>query len=144
VTTVRQLRDEKGAVVAVWTIGIATLITAVLGIAVDLSGLVHAKQSAGDLAAQAARYAGQQINTGVFMNSGRVEVQARRAKAAAVEYLEAAGMTGTATVEGGTTLVVTSRLSWTPTFLGTLGIGPLEVTATATARVVRAHDGEEE
>ena len=100
-------RDERGAAVTVWTVGIAALITLVLGIAVDLTGLVHAKQHAGDLAAQAARHAGQQISTGTFMNSGRLEVRARLAQTAAIEYLDAAGMAGTATVQDGTTLVVT-------------------------------------
>lgn len=143
-TNVKRPRDERGAAVTVWTVGIAALITLVLGIAVDLTGLIHAKQHAGDLAAQAARHAGQQISTGTFMNSGRLEVRARLAQTAAIEYLDAAGMAGTATVQDGTTLVVTSHIRWTPTFLGAIGVGPLDVSATATARVVRAQDGSEE
>ena len=57
-THAAQLRDERGAVVSVWTAVIATTMVLVLGIAVDLSGLVHAKQQAGDAAAQAARRPG--------------------------------------------------------------------------------------
>ena len=49
-THAAQLRDERGAVVSVWTAVIATTMVLVLGIAVDLSGLVHAKQQAGDAA----------------------------------------------------------------------------------------------
>ena len=88
---------------SVWTAVIATTMVLVLGIAVDLSGLVHAKQQAGDAAAQAARQAGQQLSTGTLLQQGRLEVRTRQARAAAVDYLEAVGMTGTATVEDGTT-----------------------------------------
>ena len=50
-------------------------------------------------------------------------------------------MSGTVTVQGGTTLVVTVTSSYRPIFLSTLGIGPLQVTGTSTARLVRAVQG---
>ena len=136
-------RDERGAVVSVWTAVIATTMVLVLGIAVDLSGLVHAKQQAGDAAAQAARQAGQQLSTGTLLQQGRLEVRTRQARAAAVDYLEAVGMTGTATVQDGTLLVVTAQASYRPLFLSGMGIGPVQVTGTSSVRVLRVENGTE-
>lgn len=138
-----RLRDERGAVVSVWTAVIATTMVLVLGIAVDLSGLVHAKQSAADAAAQAARQAGQQLSTGTLLQQGRLEVRTRQARAAAVDYLEAVGMTGTATVQDGTLLVVTAQASYRPLFLSGMGIGPVQVTGTSSVRVLRVENGTE-
>ncbi|MBN9103584.1 MAG: pilus assembly protein [Propionibacteriaceae bacterium] len=142
-TTVERVRDERGAVVSVWTTVIATIMVLVLGIAVDLGGLVHAKQSAGDAAAQAARRAGQQLSTGTLLDTGRLEVRTRQARAAAVDYLQAVGMTGTATVENGTTLIVTAHATYRPLFLSSIGVGPLEVTGSSSVRVVRVENGTE-
>ena len=142
-THAARLRDERGAVVSVWTAVIATTMVLVLGIAVDLSGLVHAKQHAGDAAAQAARQAGQQLSTGTLLQQGRLEVRTRQARAAAVDYLEAVGMTGTATVQDGTLLVVTAQASYRPLFLSGMGIGPVQVTGTSSVRVLRVENGTE-
>ena len=135
----RLLHDERGAVVSVWTAVIATTMVLVLGIAVDLSGLVHAKQQAADAAAQAAR----QLSTGTLLQQGRLEVRTRQARAAAVDYLEAVGMTGTATVEDGTTLVVTAQATYQPLFLSGMGIGTVQVSGTSSVRVLRVEDGTE-
>jgi Flp pilus assembly protein TadG len=134
-TTPALLRDERGAVVSVWTAVIATTMVLVLGIAVDLSGLVAA--------AQAARQAGQQLSTGTLLQQGRLEVRTRQARAAAVDYLEAVGMTGTATVQDGTTLVVTAQASYQPLFLSGMGIGEVQVSGTSSVRVLRVEDGTE-
>ncbi len=141
--TTARMRNERGAVVSVWTTVIATIMVLVLGIAVDLGGLVHAKQGAGDAAAQAARHAGQQLSTGTLLDTGRLEVRTRQAKAAAIDYLNAVGMTGTATVENGTTLVVTAHATYRPLFLSATGVGPLEVTGASTVRVTRVENGTE-
>lgn len=142
-TTRSRVRDERGAVVSVWTAVIATTMVLVLAIAVDLSGLVRAKQSAADAAAQAGRQAGQQLSTGTLFDTGRFEVRTRQARAAAVDYLEAIGMTGTATVEYGTTLIVTAHADYQPLFLSSIGIGPIEVTGTSSVRILRVEDGTE-
>lgn len=137
------VHDERGAVVSVWTAVIATTMVLVLAIAVDLSGLVRAKQSAADAAAQAGRQAGQQVSTGTLFDTGRLEVRTRRAKAAAVDYLQAIGMTGSATVENGTTLIVTAHVDYQPLFLSSIGIGPIGVTGTSSVRILRVEDGTE-
>lgn len=142
-TPSRGAHDERGAVVTVWTAVIATTMVLVLAIAVDLSGLVRAKQAAGDAAAQAARQAGQHLSTGTLFDTGRLEVRTRQAKTAAVDYLQAVGMTGTASVQNGTSLVVTAHADYQPLFLSSIGVGPIEVTGTSSVRILRVEDGTE-
>ena len=102
-----RLRDERGAAVTVWAVLIVAAMTLIVGIAVDLAGQINAKRLAGDVAAQAARVAGQQISADAYMEDGRsVEIIAARARAAAVDYIKSAGMTGTTRIESGTELVV--------------------------------------
>ena len=137
-------RGERGSV-TVWMVLIVMVLTMVIGIAVDLSGQVNAKRRAGDVAAQAARAAGQQISPDAYLADGRsVELAVAKAKTAAVDYIEAAGMTGSARVESGTELVVQTETIYRPIFLSAAGIGDLKVTGSASIRVVRvADDGEE-
>jgi len=136
-------RGERGSV-TVWMVLIVMVLTMVIGIAVDLSGQVNAKRRAGDVAAQAARVAGQQISPDAYLADGRsVELAVAKAKAAAVDYIEAAGMTGSARVESGTELVVQTETTYKPIFLSAAGIGDLTVTGSASIRVVRVADGEE-
>ena len=136
-------RGERGSV-TVWMVLIVMVLTMVIGIAVDLSGQVNAKRRAGDVAAQAARVAGQQISPDAYLADGRnVELAVAKAKAAAVDYIEAAGMTGSARVESGTELVVQTETTYKPIFLSAAGIGDLTVTGSASIRVVRVADGKE-
>lgn len=136
-------RGERGSV-TVWMVLIVMVFTMIMGIAVDLSGQVNAKRQATDMAAQAARVAGQQISADAYLADGRsVEILVAKAKSAAVDYIEAAGMTGTARVESGTELVVNTEAVYRPLFLSAAGIGDLKVTGTASIRIVRVDDGEE-
>lgn len=139
-----RLRDERGAAVTVWTILIATALTMIVGLAVDLSGRVNTQRLAGDVAAQAARTAGQHLDADVYTSTGGdVEVAAARAKAAAIAYAKASGMTATARIESGTDLVVEVSADYEPVFLSAIGIGTQHVTAIARVRVVKALEGKE-
>lgn len=140
----RRRRDEKGAAITTWAVLIVVAMTLIVGIAVDLSGQINAKRLAGDVAAQAARAAGQQIDAEVYLTDGRsVAIVNASARDAAIAYIEAAGMTGTARIVSGTELVVETYATYTPVFLSALGVGELQVTGTATTRAVRALDGKE-
>ena len=139
-----RLRDERGAAVTVWTVLIATALTMIIGLAVDLSGQVNMTRLASDVAAQAARTAGQQLDADTYTASGGdVEVAAARAKAAAADYARASGMTATAHIESGTDLVVEVSTEYEPAFLSAFGVGTRQVSATARVRVVKALEGEE-
>lgn len=139
-----RLRDERGAAVTVWTILLAGTLTLIIGLAVDLSGQVNQMRLASDVAAQAARTAGQQLDADTYTSSGGdVEVAAARAKAAAIAYAKAFGMNATARIESGTDLVVDVTTDYQPVFLSAFGIGTQQVTASARVRVVKALEGKE-
>ena len=137
-------KDERGSV-SIWAVLIVAAFTLVVGISVDLVGQVAAKQRAADVAAQAARVAGEQADPNTLMNgTGKVIVNPQKARQAAVAYVAGADMTGTATIEaGGTQLAITTTATYRPIFLTTIGIGPLTVTGTSTARLIRAQNGSE-
>jgi hypothetical protein len=99
---------------------------------------------ASDVAAQAARAAGQQLDADTYSSTGgEVEVAAARAKAAAINYAQAAGMTATARIESGTDLIVEVTAGYEPVFLSAFGVGTRQVHATARVRVVKALEGKE-
>lgn len=142
-TTTRDRRGERGAVVSTWALLTITVMTMLVGVAVDLSGQLAALQQANDVAAQAARSAAQQVATDTYMADGHsIEVTAERAKAAAVSYIHASGMTGTAHITDGN-LTVDTTAHYSPRFLSMIGIGNLYVTGSATVRIARALNGEE-
>jgi Flp pilus assembly protein TadG len=140
----RRLKDERGAAVTVWAVLVTTALTLIMGLAVDLSGQVTALRMASDVAAQAARAAGQQLDADTYSSTGgEVEVAAARAKAAAINYAQAAGMTATARIESGTDLIVEVTAGYEPVFLSAFGVGTRQVHATARVRVVKALEGKE-
>ena len=143
--TSRDLRHDERGSVSIWAILILAAFTLIAGISVDLTGQINAKMRATDIAAQAARIAGQQIDADTLM-SGQptTQVNTARARSAALTYIAGAGMTGTLTLEaGGRQLHITTTAQYRPLFLGSIGLGPFTVTGTSTARIVRAQNGSE-
>lgn len=135
--------DEKGTALTTGAVLLVTVFTLILGIAVDLSGQVQTKRQAFDVAAQAARVAGQQLDTDRFLDTtGSFRLSTTTARQAALDHIERAGMTGDVTIDG-TDITVTATAQYTPVILPILGIATLPVTATAHARAVRALDGTE-
>lgn len=135
--------DEKGTALTTGAVLLVTVFTLILGIAVDLSGQVQTKRQAFDVAAQAARVAGQQLDTDRFLDTaGSFRLSTNAARQAALDYIEQAGMTGDVTIDG-TDITVTATAQYTPVILPLLGITTLPVTGTANARAVRALDGTE-
>ena len=135
--------DERGSV-TLWALLTAITFTLIVGISVDLTGQIHAKQRATDVAAQAVRVAGQRVNPTTLMGGRPIStVDAATAKAAAQHTITDAGMTGTVTIQGGVRVTVTTTARYEPVFLSALGVGPLTVTGNATGRLIRAQDGTE-
>ena len=142
-TTRKGLWDERGSV-SVWAALIVAAVTLIVGISVDLTGQIAAKQYATDIAAQAARVAGQQLDSNAVMGGGpRARVDVTSARATALAFIRGAGMEGTVTVTSGTRLLITATATYRPVFLTAIGLGPLTVTGTSTARIVRAQNGTE-
>ncbi|HEY3411297.1 MAG TPA: pilus assembly protein [Propionicimonas sp.] len=141
--TLKRSRGERGSV-SVWAALIVAAFTLIVGISVDLTGQIAAKQHATDIAAQAARIAGQQLDANAVMDGGtHTSVDIAKARATALAFIARADMHGTVTVTGGTQLEVTVTGTYRPVILTSIGLGPLTVTGTSTARLVRAQNGTE-
>jgi Flp pilus assembly protein TadG len=139
----RRIRDERGSV-SIWLATSSFAMIILVGLAVDLGGQVHAQQRAHDIAAQAARAGGQRIQPAAAIEGRAVYVDLASARSAAQEFLDQSGVDGTVTVSGGDTITVTVTDTYSPTFLGAIGIGDLNVTGEASARVVRSLGGTEQ
>ena len=138
----RRVRDERGSI-SIWLVTSSFVMMMLVGLAVDLGGHGHAQQRVRDIAAQAARTAGEEIAAAPAVRGEAPSVDAVAARAAASRYLARAGVTGTVQIPAGTTLTVTVTDTYTPLVLTVIGIGPLRVSGQATARLVRAVDGAE-
>ncbi len=136
-------RDERGSI-SLWMVTSSFVMMVLVGLAVDLGGQVHAQQRARDLAAQAARTGGQQVQAAPAIEGRYLNVDASAARSAAEAYLSAAGIDGTASISGGDTITVNVTDTYEPRFLALLGIDHLDVTGTATAHVVRSLGGTEQ
>jgi len=118
------------------------ILLAMIGIGVDLVAQVQTQQRAQAVAAQAARVAGEQLQSGRAMRGDGAAVDPSTAVQAARAYLAAAtGVTGTVAVHGGDVVVVATTAVYHPIVLGLVGVGDLSVTGTAQARPVRTVDG---
>lgn len=136
-------RGERGSI-SLWMVTSSFVMMVLVGLAVDLGGQVHAQQRARDLAAQAARTGGQQVQAAPAIEGRYLNVDASAARSVAEAYLSAAGIDGTVSISGGDTITVNVTDTYEPRFLALLGIDHLDVTGTATAHVVRSLGGTEQ
>lgn len=138
------LRDEHGMAISVWMALIVPAVLLMLGIAVDLSGHIGAKRHAYEVAAQAARVAGQKLDADSYLADGRtLRLNPTRAGNAALAYVAGSGMTGSVRAVSATRLVVSTTATYRPQFLSMLGVGTLTVTGEATIDSVRTLEGQE-
>ena len=134
--------DREAGSVAVWMITTALSLVLLVGLAVDSGGQVHAKQRAQDIAAEAARAGGQQLQAGTAIRGQGAVVDPGVAVAAAQAYIAGApGVTGTASVVGGTRIVANTQTTYSTTFLSIIGISNLTVTGHAEVQITRAVGG---
>lgn len=132
--------DERGSV-SVWLVTASFVMTTLVGLAVDLGGQIHAQQRTHDLAAQAARAGGEQLQAAPAIQGRYVAVDAGAARRAATSYLRAAGVSGSVVVRNGDTVAVTVHDTYDTKFLGIIGIGRLHVSGNSTAHPVRSLGG---
>jgi len=140
--TIRTLRatTERGSV-SIWLATASFVMAMLVGVAVDLTGQVHAQQRARDVAAQAARVAGQQLSAPVAIRGQGAQVNAAQAVAAAQAYLNASDVSGTASITNGTTVVVSTAATYNTKILSIIGLRSMRVTGHAEARIVRVVEG---
>lgn len=139
----KRFRDEQGSI-SIWLVTSSIVMMMLLGLAVDLGGQVHAKQRAHDVAAQAARAGGQQVQAAPAIKGHYLAVDTAAAKQAAKEYLAAAQVSGAVRITDGDTITVNVTDVYKPKFLSAIGIGDLTVTGVASARLIRSLGGTEQ
>ena len=59
----RRTRDERGSI-SLWMVTASFVMMVLVGLAFDLGGQIHAKQRAHNVAAEAARAGGEQVEAG--------------------------------------------------------------------------------
>ena len=134
--------DDRGSV-TIWMVTSSFVMMVLVGLAVDLGGQVHAQQRVHDLAAQAARAGGQEVQAAPAIEGRYLSIDTSAARKAAENYLTAAGVDGTVSITGGDTIMVKVTDTYEPRFLRFLGINQLAVSGTASARLIRSLGGTE-
>ena len=132
----RALRGDDGRVSVFLAIGL-TAIVVLIGLSVDGGARLRAMQRADNLAAEAARAAGQAIDAPQAITGGAKVVDPARAAAAARAYLSAADATGTIQVAADRRhVLVTVTIRRDTVMLSLIGIDQITVTGHATAVLV--------
>jgi Flp pilus assembly protein TadG len=135
--------DERGSI-TVWLALASFVMIFLVGLAVDLGGQVHAHERAHDVAAQAARAGGEEVEGAAAIQGRELTINPAAARAAAQRYLDVAGVGGTVSIRNGNTITVTVHDRYDPQFLGLIGINRLDITGTATARLIRTLGGSQQ
>lgn len=134
-------RREDGRVSIFLTIAIAGLV-AVFGVAVDATGQIRTLMRADNIAAEAARAAGQAVDVDVVAAEGRQRVNRDQAVAYANQYLTEAGHDipdsdwSVRLTDDGTAVDITVRLTYQPRILGLFGRSDVRVTGRSRATLV--------
>ncbi|RMB60117.1 TadE/TadG family type IV pilus assembly protein [Tessaracoccus antarcticus] len=133
------MRDQRGSL-AVWTALVMPAFVLCVGLGVDFAGHAAAQQEARAVAGEAARAAGQYLQ----VSEGRVRPDKFRAERAALDFVAASSLTGTAVADPDGSITVTVHGTFPTQFLGMIGINTLPLDATGSARVVSVIAGNEE
>lgn len=133
--------DRDRGSITVWLALSAVVMIILVGVAVDLCGQVYAKQRCQDIAAQAARAGGQQLDAGTAIRGQGAIADPSAAVGAAKTYIAGTtDVTGTATATADT-VNVTTNSTYQTKFLSIIGIGSLPVSGHAQAHITRAVGG---
>lgn len=133
--------SERGSISS-WMISGAFILILGVGIAVDLTGQVHAQTRANDLANEAARAGAQQLNEDTAITGGGgASLDTAAAREAASAYLASAGL-GAPTLRVSDDVVeVTVETQYETKFLSIIGLTTMRAQGTGEARAVQAIDG---
>lgn len=135
--------SDRGSV-TVFTVLIAAVVLIMTGLAVDVSGQIHAMQEARSVAREAARAGAQQVQAGPAMRGVGAVSDTAGAVPAANAYLAAAGVSGAAALTGATTVRVEVTATYQTRFLGVIGVGSLSANGSGEARITRSLEGVEQ
>ena len=137
----RVTRGRDSGSISIWIATGGLVMIILVGMAVDLGGQVFTQQHARDIARQASRAGGQQLQPAPAIRGLGVRADPAAAVLAARTYLAASDLTGTARVTGGTTVVVDTTAIYPTKFLSIIGITQLTVTGHAEATITRSVAG---
>ncbi|MEU9033365.1 hypothetical protein AB0D45_00340 [Streptomyces sp. NPDC048352] len=131
-----RLREDRGGI-AVYTAITTVALLAIIGLAIDGGGKLRATERADAVAMEAARAAGQAIDPAAAITGTGIRVDPAAAQAAAQAYLARTGTEGSASLSAdGTQLTVTVHGTYPTVFLSIAGIGSMDVTGHASARLL--------
>lgn len=125
-----QTREERGAATVV-VVFLAVSLLAGAGLVIDGGYALAGRRRAMNQAEQTARVASDKLSE-AGLRSGATLVDSGQARAAAQAYLTTVGARGTVTITGGR-VTVTVRDDYRPAILSMVGVGSIDVAATATA-----------
>ncbi|WP_406518168.1 pilus assembly protein TadG-related protein [Streptomyces sp. NBC_00826] len=138
----RQLRgQDDGSVTMFWLVcSVAAL--GLLALLVDGGGILRAKAHADDLAAEAARAAGQQIDLSQAIPGTALVIDPDAAQQAAEAFLSQAGVHGTVTVSAdGTRITVDVTGTYTTVMVSAVGYTDVPISGHSSAELVRQMEG---
>lgn len=136
--------DPEAGTVTVFAVLITTVVLMMAGLAVDVSGHIHAMQEARSVAREAARAGAQQVQVAPALRGIHAVTDAGQAVGAANSYLAAAGVNGSAAATSPTTIRVEVTTTYSTRFLSVVGVNSLQASGHAQARITRTLEGVEQ
>jgi Flp pilus assembly protein TadG len=136
-------RDRECGSVSLWMVTAAVAMIILAGLAVDLGGQVLTRQHVANVAAQAARAGGQQLQASRAIRGQGVHTAPPLVPAPPRAYLTASDVIWTVQLHGTTAVIVHTSAIYHTKFLAVIGIDRLVVTGSAESRIVRAVNGVE-
>lgn len=134
--------DREAGSVTVFLVITVTGLLILIGLVADGGAKLRAAQRADQIAAEAARTAGQVIDLPGVVANADIQVDRQGAVAAATAYLATTGQTGVVTITpDGTTLRVTVTTTSPTAFLSLIGITQLTVTGQSQVTLVHGVTG---
>ena len=130
----RSVRASEQGSATVFVVFLAVALLAGAGLVIDGGYALAARRTAMNQAEQSARVAADQLSVPGLRN-GTVQVDPGRARAAALDYLHAAGADGQVLVQGDRVTVTVTGI-YQPTLLSVVGVDEIPFGATATATSV--------
>jgi Flp pilus assembly protein TadG len=127
--------DERGQV-TVFVVVIATAVLLFAGLVLDGGLALSAKTRALGQAQEAARAGAQALDLTAYRADGRVRLVPDQARQLALDYLSAAGATGTVTADGSTVTVTVTATESTQLLL-LVGVDTIQVSSTGSAQPAR-------
>jgi len=127
-------RDERG-IATLWTVIVTVACFAIIGLVLDGGVILRARSDAFSLAGAAARAGAQALEPDAAAQ-GQVVLDPVRARAAAMDYLDQRGATGSVSVDGNN-VTVTVTLTAQLQILRVSDGGSVDVDATATVSAIK-------